>query len=157
MLFYNSVYPNFVWFWKLGCSRSNFKEVWYSKNLSIKFIWIFPSYSLQVNKQKSGLKTGVHQVILQKSKDKKKCITKTERQRLFCLHFLFWIYGFYRVKTDVHNRYIFNFVFHTFFEQDHLLNLFILLVYAKRWPKYARISKQKLRTITYEGYKWEKM
>ena len=37
----------------------------------------------------------------------------------------------------------FNFVFGSFFEQDHLLNLIILEVYAKRWPKYARISKQK--------------
>ena len=32
----------------------------------------------------------------------------------------------------------------SFFEQDHLLNLIILGVYAKRWPKCARISKQKL-------------
>ena len=31
-----------------------------------------------------------------------------------------------------------------FFEQDHLLNLFILGVYAKRWPKCAHISIQKL-------------
>ena len=38
----------------------------------------------------------------------------------------------------------FNFVFGSFFEQDHLLNLFILGVYAKRWPKCARISIQKL-------------
>ena len=38
----------------------------------------------------------------------------------------------------------FNFVVGSFFEQDHLLNLFILGVSAKRWPKYARISIQKL-------------
>ena len=31
----------------------------------------------------------------------------------------------------------FNFVFGTFFEQDRLLNLIILGVYVKRWPKYA--------------------
>ena len=31
-----------------------------------------------------------------------------------------------------------------FFEKDHLLKLIILGVYAKRWPKCARISKQKL-------------
>ena len=31
-----------------------------------------------------------------------------------------------------------------FFEQDHLLNLIIFGVFAKRWPKCARISKQKL-------------
>ena len=36
----------------------------------------------------------------------------------------------------------FNFVFGSFFEQDRLLNLIILGVYAKRWPKYACFSKQ---------------
>ena len=59
----------------------------------------------------------------------------------------FIFYGVSRAKTDLHNKYIFNFVFGWFFEQDHLLNLFILGVYVKRWPKCARISKQKLRTI----------
>ena len=38
-------------------------------------------------------------------------------------------------------------MFGSFFEQDHRLNLFILRVYAKRWPKYASISKQKLDNI----------
>ena len=42
----------------------------------------------------------------------------------------------------------------SFFEQDHLLNLFILRVYAKRWPKCARISKQKLRTIHWGKKYW---
>ena len=31
-----------------------------------------------------------------------------------------------------------------YFEQDHLLNLFISGVYAERWPKCARISVEKL-------------
>ena len=35
-------------------------------------------------------------------------------------------------------------MFGSFFEQDHLLNLIILGVYVKRWPKCARISNQKL-------------
>ena len=35
-------------------------------------------------------------------------------------------------------------MFGLFFEQDHLLNVIILGVYAKRWPKCARISRQKL-------------
>ena len=38
----------------------------------------------------------------------------------------------------------FNLVFGSFFEQDHLLNLIIWEVYAKRWPKCARPPKQKL-------------
>ena len=41
--------------------------------------------------------------------------------------------GVFRAKTDLHNKYmIINFVFDSLFEQDHLLNLFILGVYAKR-------------------------
>ena len=43
----------------------------------------------------------------------------------------FIFYGFSRAKTDLHNKYIFNFKFGRFFEQDHVLNLFILGVYAK--------------------------
>ena len=35
----------------------------------------------------------------------------------------------------------------SFFKQDHLLNLIVLGGYAKRWPKYARISKQKLMLL----------
>ena len=38
----------------------------------------------------------------------------------------------------------FNFVLASFSEQDHLLNLIILSVYANRRPKCTRISKQKL-------------
>ena len=59
----------------------------------------------------------------------------------------FIFYGFSRAKTDLHNKHIVNFKFGWFFEQDHVLNLFILGVYAKRLPKCARISKQKLRTV----------
>ena len=41
----------------------------------------------------------------------------------------------------------FNFVLGSFFEQDHRLNLIILGGYAKRWPKCACISKQKLMSF----------
>ena len=75
---------------------------------------------------------------------KVKNITKVEQKRLFLFTFSI---SFFMVKTDWHNKYTFNFVVGSFFEQDHLLNLFNLGVYAKRWPKCARISKQKLRTI----------
>ena len=53
----------------------------------------------------------------------------------------FIFYGVSRAKTDLHNKYVVHFKFDWFFEQDHLLNLFNLGVYAKRWPKCARISK----------------
>ena len=38
----------------------------------------------------------------------------------------------HRVKTDLHNKYMFNFASGSFFEQDHLLSLIVLGVYAKR-------------------------
>ena len=73
--------------------------------------------------------------------------TKIEQKRLFLNILDFIFYGVSRVKTDLHSKYIFNFLFGSFFEQDHLLNLFILGVYAKRWPKCTSISKQKLKII----------
>ena len=81
-----------------------------------------------------------------RSKDQKyhKSYTK-ETVFVYILGFIF--YGVSCAKTDLHNKYIVNFKFGWFFEQDHLLNLFILGVYAKRLPKCALISKQKLRTI----------
>ena len=69
---------------------------------------------------------------------------KKETVFVYILDFIF--YGVSRAKTDLQNKYIFNFLFGSFFEQDHLLNLFNLGVYAKKWPKCARISKQKLST-----------
>ena len=44
----------------------------------------------------------------------------------------------------MNKRDCFKFVVGSFFEQDHLLSLFISGVYAKRLPKCARISIQKL-------------
>ena len=49
---------------------------------------------------------------------------------VYILDFIF--YGVSRAKTDLQNKYIFNFLFGSFFEQDHLLNLFNLGVYAKK-------------------------
>ena len=47
-------------------------------------------------------------------------------------------------------------MFGSFLERDHLLNLFILKGYAKRWAKCARISKQKLKTIHWGKKYWIK-
>ena len=52
----------------------------------------------------------------------------------------FIFYGVSREIASLHNKYkliytiniLFNFVFDSFFEQDHLLNFFILGVYGKR-------------------------
>ena len=60
-----------------------------------------------------------------------KNITKIEQKILFCNILGFSFYGVSRAKTDLHSKYIFNFVFGSFFEQDPLLNLFIVEVYAK--------------------------
>ena len=45
----------------------------------------------------------------------------------------------------------FKFVLGSFFKQDYLLNLIILGGYAKRWPKCAHISKQKLISSKSDG------
>ena len=63
---------------------------------------------------------------------KVKNITKLNLRDYFCNILGFIFYAVSRAKTDLHSKYIFNFVFGSFFEQDHLLNLFILGVYAKR-------------------------
>ena len=61
-----------------------------------------------------------------------KNITKMNKTDYFFNILGFIFYGVSRVKTDLHSKYICNFVFGSFFEQDHLLNLFILRIYAKR-------------------------
>ena len=46
-------------------------------------------------------------------------------------------YGFSRAKTDLQSKCTFKFVFGIFFEQGHLLDSFILGVYAQRWAKFT--------------------
>ena len=62
---------------------------------------------------------------------------------VYILGFIFFL-AFLAQKLIYTINIWFNFAFGSFFEQNHLLNLFILRVYAKRWPKCARISLQKL-------------
>ena len=69
-------------------------------------------------------------------------LQKLNKRGYFCTILGFIFYTVNRAKADLRSKYIFKFVFGSFFEQDHLLNLFILSVNAKRWPKCARISKQ---------------
>ena len=76
-----------------------------------------------------------------------KNITKIEQKRLFLFTFLVSFFMAFLAQKLIYTTNIwFNFVCGSFFQQDHLLNLFISGVYAKRWPKCARISIQKLRT-----------
>ena len=96
--------------------------------------------------QKSDLKAGDHHANFYRSKYQKyyKGWTK-ETVFVYILDFIF--HGVSRARTELHNKYIFNFVSGSFFEQDRLLNIFNLEVYAKRWPKCVHILKQNLRTI----------
>ena len=55
-----------------------------------------------------------------------KILQKLNKRDCFCNILSLIFYGVSHAKTDLHNKCIFNFVFDSFFEQDHLLNLFIL-------------------------------
>ena len=58
-----------------------------------------------------------------------KNITQTEQKITVFVYILgFFFYG----VSDLLNKYMINFVFDSFFEQDYLLNLIILGVYEKR-------------------------
>ena len=62
-----------------------------------------------------------------------KNITKIEQKRLFLFIFLFPFFMAFLAQKLIYTINIwFNFVFSSFFEQDHLFNLFVLRVYAKR-------------------------
>ena len=63
-----------------------------------------------------------------------KRFTKTEQRWLFLFKFLVSLLVAFLTERLIYttNKW-FNFVFCSFFEQDHLLNLIILEVYAKRW------------------------
>ena len=66
-----------------------------------------------------------------KSKDKN--ITKIEQKILFLFTFLVSFFMAFLMRKLIHTVNVrFNFVFGSFLEQDHLLNLFISGVYAKR-------------------------
>ena len=66
-----------------------------------------------------------------KSKDKN--ITKIEQKILFLFTFLVSFFMVFLTRKLIHTVNVrFNFVFGSFLEQDHLLNLFISGVYAKR-------------------------
>ena len=66
-----------------------------------------------------------------KSKDKN--ITKIEQKILFLFTFLVSFFMAFLTRKLIHTVNVrFNFVFGSFLEQDHLLNLFISGFYAKR-------------------------
>ena len=86
-----------------------------------------------------------------------KNITKFEEKRLFLFTFLVLFFmAFLTQKLIYLINILFNFVFGSFFENDHLLNLFILGVYAKMWPKCARFLTLTVRGSFHGKYLSEK-
>ena len=96
--------------------------------------------------QKSGLKTRGHHAIFWVLEVKRsKILQKLNILGCLCLHYWFHFFMAFLARKLMYIIYIwFYFVPGSFFGQDCLLNLTILGVYAKRWPKCARISRQKL-------------
>ena len=72
-----------------------------------------------------------------------KILQKLHKRDCFSVHSWFYYFGVFDGKTGLHKKYMI-YMSGWFSEQDHLSNLIILGVYAKWWPKCARISKQKL-------------
>ena len=81
------------------CSGANywvdiFKEVWYNKNLSIKFLLNFPQL----------LNIGNYVKVKFNYKGLPYYFLSSRGQKIFILGFIF--YGFSRAKTDLHNQYM---------------------------------------------------
>ena len=98
-----------------------------------KFSWV--AYHRKTFK-KSGLRIGSHHVIFSVLEVKRsKILQKFNKRDCFCyietLTFL-WLLIYDLTLSG------------SFFKQDYVLNIIVLGVYAKRWSKCARISKQKL-------------
>ena len=107
-----------------------------------KFSWVVHYRKICKNKIK---KQGSPCYFLSSRGQKIKNITKIEQKRLFLFTFLVSFFMAFLAQKLIYTINIwFNFVFGLFFEQDHLLNLFVSGVNAKRWPKCAHISIQKL-------------
>ena len=90
---------------------------------------------------KSGLKNRGHHAIFWVLEVKR---SKIVPKRLFLFTFsVSFLMAFFAERLINIINIWFNFVFGSCFEQGHLLNLLILGVYAKRWPKCPDISIQK--------------
>ena len=135
-----------------------------------KFSWIVHYRKICKNQV---WKRGHHAIFWALDVKTSKISPKLNKRDCFCLRFCFHFLWSFAQKL-IYTNIWFNFVFGLFFEQDHPLNLFVLGVYAKRWPECARISIQKLMlpkiwlmnfflTLTVRGpfhgmdFKWKKI
>ena len=74
-----------------------------------------------------------------------KSITNSAQKKWFLFTFLVSFFIAFLAQKLIYTINIsFIFAFGSFFEHDYLLNLIIVGVYAKRWPKFAHIWKKKL-------------
>ena len=101
-----------------------FKEVWYNKNLSMKFCQIFLSCSLQEKHLKIRFKNrGSPCYFFSSGGQKIKDIIEIEQKRLFLFTFLVSFFMAFLAQKLIYTINIwFNFVLGPFFEQDDLLN-----------------------------------
>ena len=69
------------------------------------------------------------------------------------IYYLLMNYAVSCAKTDLHSKYIFDFVFSSFFEQDHVSNLFVLEVLQKAHANKHVFQNRNWVPFT-EGKKW---
>ena len=106
-------------------------------------IFIFPPVHWLKKSDYSSLGVTMH--FLSSRGQKVKNITKIEQKILFLFIFLVsFLWRFSRKNWFTQYIYDLTLCLAHFSKKNHLLNLFISGVYAKRWPKYARISIEKL-------------
>ena len=122
------------------------KEVWYKKKLVDEMSLNFPDLFTTGTYVKIRFKNRWSPRYFLSSRDQKiKTITKIVQKKLFLFTFLVSFFMAFLTRNLIYSiNTWFNFMFGSFFEQDYLLNLFILGVCGKRWPKCACISIQKL-------------
>ena len=117
---------------------------WYIKKIVNEISINLPELFITGKYVKIKFKNGVT-VLLQRVLEVKrsKMLQKIEELSLFTFLVSFFMGVLVQKLIYPINKWL-NFVFGSCFEQDHL-NIIILGVHAKRWPKCARISKQKLK------------
>ena len=85
-----------------------------------------------------------------------KILQKLNKRYCFCNILSLIFYDVSCAKTDLHSKYIFKFMFGSFFEQDHLLNSFMLGVYAQRWTKVHLFQNRNWGPFYRKEFKWKK-
>ena len=88
---------------------------------------------------------------------KSKILQKLNKRDCFCDILSLIFYDVSRAKTYLYSKYAFKFLFSSFFEQNHLLNSFILGVYVQRWPKVHIFQNRNWGPFPRKEFKWKKI